>query len=88
MCRSMFSTTTMASSTTMPMESTRPNSVRVFTVKPTAFITARVPISETGMATMGMSAARQDCRKMRMTMTTRTRASSSVFSTSTMEALM
>ena len=34
MLRSTFSTTTMASSTTMPMASTRPNSVRVLIEKP------------------------------------------------------
>ena len=32
--RSMFSSTTIASSTTMPMASTRPNSVRLFRLKP------------------------------------------------------
>ena len=30
--------------------------------KPNAAITAKVPISETGMARIGMSEARQDCR--------------------------
>ena len=67
MLRSTFSTTTIASSTTMPMASTRPNRVRLLSEKPNAAITAKVPISETGMATIGMSAVRQDCRK---TMTT------------------
>ena len=36
MLRSTFSTTTMASSTTMPIASTRPNSDRLFSVKPNA----------------------------------------------------
>ena len=39
---------------------------------------AKVPISDTGMATIGMIAARQDCRKTMTTMTTRTTASKSV----------
>ena len=36
MCRSTFSTTTMESSTTMPMASTRPNSDSVLIEKPSA----------------------------------------------------
>ncbi len=84
----MFSTTTMASSTTMPMASTRANRVRVLIEKPVAFITARVPISETGMARMGITAARQVCRKTITTITTSTRASSRVFCTSWIESWM
>ena len=56
----MFSTTTMASSTTMPIASTRPNRERLFSEKPKAAITAQDPIRETGMATIGITAARQD----------------------------
>ena len=52
--RSTFSTTTMASSTTMPIASTRPNSDRLFSVKPNAAMKKKLPISETGMATSGM----------------------------------
>ena len=62
MLRSTFSTTTMASSTTMPIASTMPNSVSVLSEKPSAAITAKVPISDTGIATIGMIAVRQDCR--------------------------
>ena len=50
MLRSTFSTTTIASSTTMPIARIRPNSVSMFTEKPRAAITAKVPISETGIA--------------------------------------
>ena len=39
--RSMFSTTTMASSTTMPIASTRPKSVRLLSEKPIRAITAK-----------------------------------------------
>ena len=46
--RSTFSTTTIASSTTRPIASTSPNSVSVLIEKPSALITAKVPISETG----------------------------------------
>ena len=44
--RSTFSTTTMASSTTMPMASTNPNSDRLFSENPNTFITANVPMSD------------------------------------------
>ena len=37
--------------------------VSVLSEKPNAAITAKVPMSETGIATIGMSAVRQDCRK-------------------------
>ena len=63
MLRSTFSTTTMASSTTMPMASTMPNSVSVLIEKPSAAMTAKVPISETGIATIGMIAVRQDLQE-------------------------
>ena len=66
MPRSMWcstaSTTTMASSTTSPIASTRPNSVSVFSEKPSAGKTMNVPISDTGTAITGISVARQFCR--------------------------
>ena len=43
--------------------------------KPKARSTAKVPISETGMATIGTIAMRHDCRKTMMTMTTSSTAS-------------
>ena len=70
MLRSTFSTTTMASSTTMPTASTSPNSDRLFSEKPNIAIRKKVPISETGMATSGMMAARQVCRNSTTTRTT------------------
>ena len=54
MLRSTFSTTTIASSTTMPTASTRPNSDRLFSDMPSAARTVNVPTSETGIATTGM----------------------------------
>ena len=47
-----------------------------------------VPISETGMATTGITAARQLCRKTRMTSTTSSIASSRVFCTASIDSLM
>src|SRR5438034_1271250 len=58
MLRSTFSTTTMASSTTMPMASTRPNSERLFREKPNTFITANVPMRDPRTASSGMREAR------------------------------
>jgi hypothetical protein len=48
---------------------------------------ANVPTSETGIVSTGMSVLRHVCRNTKMTMTTRTMASASVFSTSRMESL-
>ena len=62
-CRSMFSSTTMASSTTMPTVSTSPNSERLLRLKPSTYITANVPMSETGTSIMGRIMALQSCRK-------------------------
>ena len=76
--RSTFSTTTMASSTTMPTASTRPNSDRLFSVKPNAAIKKKVAMSDTGIATSGMIAARQVCRNTITTSTTSTIASAMV----------
>src|SRR5271165_1747351 len=62
MCRSTFSITTMASSTTKPVASVMPNSVRVFTEKPSTFTKINVPISETGMVIAGINVLRQSCK--------------------------
>ena len=77
----------MASSTTMPMASTSPNSDSELKVMPTAAMTAKVPISDTGMATIGMIAARHVCRK-RMTTRTTSTASHNVLMTSSIDAWM
>ena len=74
----MFSSTTMASSTTMPMASTRPNSVRLLSVKPIAAMIANVPIKETGTSIMGRIMAFQSCRNTSTTIATRITASRSV----------
>src|SRR6059058_4794489 len=53
MWRSTFSTTTIASSTTMPMASTSPNSDRLLSENPSIAMTARAPTSDTGTAIIG-----------------------------------
>ncbi len=55
MIRSTFSTTTMASSTRMPIASTMPNIVIMLTEKPIAYITASVPARQTGTTMVGIS---------------------------------
>ena len=55
MMRSTFSTTTMASSTTMPITSTMPNIVSTLIEKPNISSTANVPISEIGTTSVGIS---------------------------------
>ena len=61
MLRATFSTTTIASSTTMPIASTSPNSVSVLSEKPSSAMTANVPISETGIVRLGISVVRKSC---------------------------
>ena len=57
--RSTFSTTTIASSTTMPIASTKPKSERLLIENPNRYIKKNVPTSETGIAKSGITAARQ-----------------------------
>ncbi len=85
---STASTTTIASSTTMPIASTRPKSVRLFRLKPRAAITANVPTMATGTATSGMIADRQFCRNSRTTKATRMIASRKVLNTSLTDSVM
>src|SRR5207244_12683180 len=82
MMRSTFSITTIASSTTTPIASTRPNSVSRLIEKPSTCIPKKAPMTETGTATTGMRVARQLCRKTNTTNVTSSSASNSVFTTS------
>ena len=75
----MFSSTTMASSTTRPMASTMASSVSVLMLKPSANISVKVAISEIGMVTIGMIEARSERRKKKITSTTSTIASTMVW---------
>ncbi len=88
MTRSTFSTTTMASSTSRPIASTRPNIESVLMVKPSAAITPKVPSSTTGTAIEGMRVARMFCRNRNITRNTSAIPSSSVLTTSWIEILM
>ena len=86
--RSTFSSTMMASSTTMPIASTMANSVSVLIEKPNSQRPAKVPISETGTAMIGISVARQFCRNRNTTAITSSAASISVITTSRDDAWM
>ncbi len=80
------STTTIASSTTMPIASTRPNIESVFTEKPSSGKKMKVPMSETGTVSSGMIVARRFCRKMKTTSVTRITASTNVWTIDSIEA--
>ena len=82
----MFSMTTIASSTTMPVARMMPKSVSVLIEKPMSFTNANAPTSETGMVMAGMMVLRQVCRKTKITSTTSAIAAASVFSTSWMDS--
>ena len=55
----MFSMTTIASSTTMPVARMMPKSVSVLIEKPISLTNANAPTSETGIVMAGMSVLRQ-----------------------------
>ena len=85
MMRSTFSITTIASSTTMPIASTMPNSESWLMVKPIRYMPRNVPISATGITRVGMMVARRFCRKISITRNTSAIASSRVLTTSSIE---
>ena len=58
MWREVFSSTTIASSTTKPVAIVNAISVKLLIEKPNRYMKANVPISETGTATLGISVAR------------------------------
>ena len=85
--RDEFSTTTMASSTTMAIAKTRPNNVNKFMENPNNFITAKVPNNEIGMVSAGMMTARMFCKNKNITKITSNVVSAIVTRTSWMEAV-
>ena len=88
MRRWMFSISTMASSTTMPMASTMASSVSTLIEAPKNAITMKAAMTETGIATMATMVERQSRRKTRMTRMTRPMPSTRVCSTPLIEARM
>ena len=80
--RSTFSTTTMASSTRMPIANTIASSETVLAEYPSSSSTANAPITLTGTAIAGIRVARRLPRNRKTTMTTSPKAMTSVISTS------
>src|SRR6266571_3848427 len=88
MWRTMFSSMTMASSTTKPTDSVNASSVMLLIENPNTYIAAQVPISDTGTASAGMMVAGTLRRNRKITMTTRQIAMASVSCTSTTDSRM
>ena len=65
--RTIFSITTMASSTTRPVARTSANRLMVLTEKPVSQIAASVPTNATGIVTAGIIVARNERRKAKIT---------------------
>ncbi len=69
MCRTMFSISTMASSTRMPVTSVMASRLTALREKPIADIAQKVGMTESGRATAAISVARQSRRNSSTTMT-------------------
>src|SRR5215831_19662765 len=80
--------TTMASSTTNPVEIVRAINDKLSRLNPATYMTPNVPISDTGTATLGIKVARTLRRKRNTTSMTRMTAIIRVISTSRTDALM
>ena len=65
--RTMFSISTMASSTRMPTTTDRASSVMMFSENPNAYITANVGMIDSGKATAEIQVARQSRRNSQTT---------------------
>ena len=81
MILSTFSTTTMASSTTIPMASISPSRVIMLREKPNTSMMPKVPIRDIGTAMAGIIVALQLWRERKTTRITRKRASKRVLYT-------
>src|ERR1035438_9063560 len=82
----MFSIITIASSTTNPDAIVSDMSDRLFRLNPSRYMTANVPMSDSGTERLGMIVAGMFRRKTKMTSTTSMTASVSSNSTSRIEA--
>ena len=66
----VFSITTIASSTTIPIARTIPRSVKTLMEKSTMYIIKNAPISDMGIAITGITVVRQSLRKRKIIRTT------------------
>ena len=83
--RSTFSSTIIASSTTIPIAKISPNSVKRLIEKPSRYIPANAPIIDTGTAKIGISVARIFCKNRYTTAITSSTASKNVWITSSID---
>ncbi len=86
MWRTMFSSTTIASSTTKPTHSVSAMSDRLSRLYPSPYMTAKVPTSDRGSARLGITVAERLRRKRKITSTTRQSVSRSVNLTSSTDS--
>ncbi|MNY37732.1 hypothetical protein D3C86_1723150 [compost metagenome] len=84
----MFSTTTIASSTTNPTATTIATSVRLFRLNPMMYIRAKLAINDTPSTAVTIKVAESWRRNIAITATTSMIAISKVISTSCNEARM
>ena len=82
MWRTMFSSMTIASSTTKPTDSVNASKVMLLMENPNPYITAQVAMSEIGTASAGMMVATAERRNRKITITTSKMAITSVTCTS------
>src|ERR1051326_6103747 len=82
----MFSITTMASSTTNPVEMASAMSERLSTLYPSRYITANVPSNDKGTEILGMTVAHKFLKKMKTTRMTSPMEIRIVYSMSSIEA--
>src|SRR5260221_14479054 len=75
----------IASSTTIPIASTKPNMVSVLIVNPKGIKKQKVPNIETGIASTGINVERQVCKNKKTTMATSPKVFSKVTTTSCIE---
>ena len=78
MCRTMFSSITMASSTTNPMERISAIIEMLFMLKPSRYITEKVPTIENGSAIAGIMVAEKLRRNRKITRITSARVAAMV----------
>ena len=88
MCREMFSSITIASSTTNPTDSVSAISERLSMLKPSAYMTANVPTIDIGNANDGITVADRLRKNTKITMTTSASASSRLNFTSLTDSRM
>ena len=84
--RTIFSSMTMASSTTNPTHSVRAMSERLSRLKFKRYMTEKVPTMEKGSTMLGMRVEERLLRKRKITITTRQSAKNSVNVTSCTES--